>query len=144
MIMHDQQPGDNIMEKTKNSPKADVTPADTSNHEQFLQGYREHKKATWKKAIFLVPAAIFIAYWFVSTTAYYQSLPTNAHITIFVTMAVIFIIAGILNIPSRKCPSCAVKMKKLEPPSGDGDTTIKYYCEQCRVWVNTSSRNYSD
>lgn len=126
----------------KDSP-APGSSNNTDNHELFLNEFIEHKMKTWKKYIMAVPMGLFAVHWIYSMTDHFQSIPDVLKMILWGIMFLSFIIAGIISITSKKCPVCRCKMKKLEPAPDDTVTTYKYYCEQCRVWVDTGQiRNY--
>lgn len=116
---------------------------ETENHEQFLKGYIEYKRIVAKYAI-IVPLVVFAAQWAYSTTAHFQSIPDYFKYTIWVIPVITFLIAAIIMVASRKCPMCKETMKKLDPAGDDYNTTYKYFCEKCKVWVDRGKTNGTD
>ena len=113
---------------------------DTISHELFLKGYTEYKR-TAAKYIIIVPLVLFALQWAYSTTEHFQSIPFNLKIVVWVAPVLAFLIAAFIMAASRKCPLCKVKMKKLDPADDDYNTTYKYYCEKCKVWVDRGKTN---
>lgn len=117
--------------------------SDAVSHEVFLKGYTEHKRRAAKYAI-IVPLVLFAAQWAYSTTAHFQSIPLDFQIVIWVVPVLAFLITAFIMVASRKCPVCRDRMNKLDPADNDYDTTYKYYCEKCKVWVDRGTTNGTD
>jgi len=120
-----------------------MTQQDTISHEPFLKGYTEYKR-TAVKYIIIVPLIVFAAQWAYSTTEHFQSIPLYCKITVWVIPVPVFLFAAFMMVASRKCPLCKVKMQKLDPASDDYDITYKYYCVNCKVWVDRGKTNGTD
>lgn len=113
------------------------------SHELFLKGYSEYKRTAAKYAI-IVPLVVFAAQWAYSTTDHFQSIQLQYKITVWVIPVLMFLTAAFIMAASRKCPLCKGKMKKLDPAGDDYNTTYKYYCEKCKVWVDRGKTNGTD
>lgn len=116
---------------------------DTISHNDFLKGFNEHKRPVAKYA-FIVPLVVFAAQWAYSTTDHFGSLHDYYKYTIFGISILTFFIAIFVMATSRKCPLCKDRMKKLDPAPDDYVTTYKYYCENCKLWVDRGKTNGTD
>lgn len=113
------------------------------SHDIFLKGYTEYKRPAAKYVI-VVPLVLFAAQWAYTTTDHFQSIPLQYKITVWVIPVLMFLVAAFIMAASRKCPVCKAKMKKLDPARDDYDTTYKYYCDKCKVWVDRGKTNGTD